>query len=763
MGEYKRNELNGNLIAALVAVLIFVIVGLVFWYRQSQREMALDMADQMIVAQTRARFVDDRPGAFVQPIANVQQPTTNLPQQNPNQMMSLVALPQSMTREQIVQAVSPAVVNISIDLDPEVAQANTPQPTTEDQLFVNQQLAQNNRGARNGGWGLGPGGELVCPQCGTRLPHQTGVPCFTTRCPRCGAIMQRVGAPRAGAPEPGSFTTVNAQQAGTGVIIHHDGFVLTNLHVVMNATNIYVTVSYNKVTQTYSAKIFDEFPEGNLAILKMDTTGNESFSHVTLGDSDSITIGDKVLAFADQLGPQQGLTFGEITNTNRTITVSEFVFNEMIQTNIPLPHEYSGGPLVNTRGEVIGINTSIFLPYVSDAGFAVPINMAKKEFAEFLETTPAQFQTVALPIGPAGPSQVAGCPVGGACPTGIQCPAAMPNSPAAQCPPGMACPATNAQCPTGLQPQATPGLPQMQNVALPVNVAQTAQPGNVDQSLPNARTWGIKAQTVNAVIQNTVGSPIAFGVVVTQVDPRSQIEGLQRGDIIVRVDGMLVRTSSMFWKLLKEKAPGSKVDLAIFRAGDKVNVEITIPVIDLLNANPLEAGLLGPETLALSPVNQPAAVAGNFQTAAVGVQQAPYIPNTAVPQAPYMPNSAAPAPYMPGAVVDPATLPLRGILTGAEVEAGTIGLGNGLSVEELTPATAAANGLPANQGGLLVGEVEGTAQTDGFTMGDLIQKVNDKQVYTLADFITVMNEADPQAGATLEISRRGSVLKMVLR
>ncbi|MBF0544508.1 MAG: trypsin-like peptidase domain-containing protein [Candidatus Riflebacteria bacterium] len=858
MSENKRSEINGNLIAALVAILIFVIVGLVFWYRQSQREMAMDMADRFLI--TRPKFVDDRPRASLPP--QMTMPPLNIPQgvmqripmpQSP-QMGSLVALPQSLNQAQIVESLSPTVVAISIEPDQGYDQAMTTakqqQSTSQDQLFVTQQLKQNNRGARMGGWGLGPGGELVCPRCGTRLRHERGVPCYTVRCPRCGAIMQRAEAPRAGQPDPGSFQySGTTKQAGTGLIVHHDGFVLTNLHTLLNAAKIYITVSYNKVAQTYPAKLVAEYPEADLGILQVTTNGGEAFSHATLGDSNSISLGDKTLAIGDPYGPQQNLTSGEITNTNRTVTVGEYVFNELIQTNAPITHDYSGGPLVNTRGEVIGISTAIYLPYVSDVGFAIPINFAKEKFADFIDdgkapisksvkSSLAQFdqfqgnqmlQTVALPVGPVGPAPIAGCPVGGQCPTGVQCPAVMSNSPSAQCPAGMQCPTTNAACPAGVpnspaplqvaqnlvQPNANqeqnidpnqnpqgfnPPQDFAQNVALPLNVGQNQfqqvfnQPQNTDQipiqpgpqcpagpACPNAQNvatplnvagnpgqlvtdlqplvtqngWGIRAQTVNAVIQNNVGSPVAFGVVVTQIDPRSLLIGLQRGDIIVRVDGQLIRTEITFWKLLKSKAPGSKVELTVFRGGDKVNLDVTIPSPDLTGLNPVEAGLLGPETLTLAPIQQMAAPINQPTNAQQpqSPQQAQQVPSPVAnqPQA----NVSQP--------VDPATLPLRGILIGAEVEAGTIGLGNGMAVEELTPSTAITYSLPSNQDGLVVGEVEGAAQTAGFVMGDFIQKINGQPVRTLADFITIMNEVDPQAGANLELSRRGTVLNLTLR
>ena len=168
--------------------------------------------------------------------------------------------------------------------------------------------------------------------------------------------------------------------AGTGVIVTHDGYILTNKHVIEDATNIQVILSDGTVYKDVEVAAKD--PLNDLAYLKIK--GVSDLKPAELGDSKTLKIGQGVVAIGNALGQYQGtVTSGIISGVNRTVTASSGrsssrteILNDMIQTDAAINSGNSGGPLVNAKGQVIGINTAV----ASDAngiGFAIPISAAK--------------------------------------------------------------------------------------------------------------------------------------------------------------------------------------------------------------------------------------------------------------------------------------------------------------------------------------------------------------------------------------------------
>ena len=168
--------------------------------------------------------------------------------------------------------------------------------------------------------------------------------------------------------------------AGTGVIVTHDGYILTNKHVIEDATNIQVILSDGTVYKNVEVAAKD--PLNDLAYLKIK--GVSDLKPAELGDSKTLKIGQGVVAIGNALGQYQGtVTSGIISGVNRTVTASSGrsssrteTLSDMIQTDAAINSGNSGGPLVNAKGQVIGINTAV----ASDAngiGFAIPISAAK--------------------------------------------------------------------------------------------------------------------------------------------------------------------------------------------------------------------------------------------------------------------------------------------------------------------------------------------------------------------------------------------------
>ena len=181
------------------------------------------------------------------------------------------------------------------------------------------------------------------------------------------------------------------KSTGSGVVISPDGYILTNNHVVEDATEVVVTLPGGK---EFESEIIGLDPVTDLALLKLN--GND-FPFADLGDSDDTIIGEWVVALGNpfglfELNNQPTATAGIISALNMDFGQNQSgkVFQDMIQTDASINHGNSGGPLVNSNGEVIGINTFIYTG--SDmtsgsvgVGFAIPINKAKI-IAEELKT-----------------------------------------------------------------------------------------------------------------------------------------------------------------------------------------------------------------------------------------------------------------------------------------------------------------------------------------------------------------------------------------
>lgn len=170
----------------------------------------------------------------------------------------------------------------------------------------------------------------------------------------------------------------DAQGGGSGVIISNDGYILTNNHVVAGADEVQVTFN-NRNTQT--AKVVGTDPSTDLAVLKID---GKNMSAITFGNSDELKLGQWVLAVGFPLNLDATVTAGIVSAKGRSLGINQRQSNRaiesFIQTDAAVNPGNSGGPLVNTQGQLIGVNSAIASPTGSYAGYsyAVPSNLARK-------------------------------------------------------------------------------------------------------------------------------------------------------------------------------------------------------------------------------------------------------------------------------------------------------------------------------------------------------------------------------------------------
>ncbi len=165
----------------------------------------------------------------------------------------------------------------------------------------------------------------------------------------------------------------NRRSLGSGVIIHPDGYILTNEHVVAKATRIKVTLIDKR---EFDAHLVGADIKSDLAIIKIDS--KEGLPHVALGQSGDLMTGETVIAIGNPFGLQHTVTTGIISALHRSIKGDKNrVYRDFIQLDASINPGNSGGPLLNINGSLIGINTAIF-QQAEGIGFAIPINKAKR-------------------------------------------------------------------------------------------------------------------------------------------------------------------------------------------------------------------------------------------------------------------------------------------------------------------------------------------------------------------------------------------------
>lgn len=174
------------------------------------------------------------------------------------------------------------------------------------------------------------------------------------------------------------------QSSGSGVIISNDGYIVTNNHVVDQANDIKVMLNDNR---EYSAKLIGTDPTTDLALLKID---GEGLPYLGFGNSDSLQVGEWVLAVGNPLRLQSTVTAGIVSAKGRNINIlnqEQYSIESFIQTDAVVNPGNSGGALVNTNGELIGINTAIITHSGNYEGysFAVPSNLVQKVVADIKE------------------------------------------------------------------------------------------------------------------------------------------------------------------------------------------------------------------------------------------------------------------------------------------------------------------------------------------------------------------------------------------
>jgi serine protease Do len=365
---------------------------------------------------------------------------------------------------------------------------------------------------------------------------------------------------------------------GSGFIIDADGSILTNNHVVENATKILVKLSGDE--QDYEAKVVGRDAKTDIAVIKINTKTN--LTAANFGDSDRLEVGEWVMAIGNPFGLDGTVTSGIVSAKGRH-NITQGPYDNFIQTDASINPGNSGGPLINLRGEVIGINTAIFSRSGGNIGigFAIPINLVKEllpqlrgkgkvtrgylgvliqkvtpEIAESLGMDKGYGALVAN-VSKEGPAEKAGVKVGDV----IVEFDGQPVKDSGDLPIIVARTAVDKKVRMKV-------LRDKKEIVLNVAIGELKDQ-EVVASAPEKGELGLTVQRLTPQMAESLGLEKSEGVVVTAVEPASAAEeaGIRRGDVILEVDRRTVRNLDEYKKAIAGIAKGRGV-LFLVRRGE---------------------------------------------------------------------------------------------------------------------------------------------------------------------------------------------------
>ncbi|MBF0127871.1 MAG: trypsin-like peptidase domain-containing protein [Magnetococcales bacterium] len=314
------------------------------------------------------------------------------------------------------------------------------------------------------------------------------------------------------------------ESVGSGLIVSTDGYVVTNYHVVENAHEVWITLfNPDGTTNRHDATIVRADKKRELALLKIQA--NRVLQPVPFGASETMLVGEGVIAIGTPFGLSQSVSQGILSSKRNTVTIEGQVHKELLQTDAAINQGNSGGPLVNRRGEVIGLNTAIYTTTgsFSGIGFAIP----SERVLEFLEESMARPPLMARRGGDPAPGPDAGG-----------------------------------------RPVATPAP----GGAVGISVARTPATTTAD-----ARWLGLDLLPMDPARAKQLDIPDTEGALVQAVLPSTPAAeaGFVTGDLIFKFNGRRIRTPQEFLKRLSA-GEIENARVSIIRQGKRQNLRLTL-------------------------------------------------------------------------------------------------------------------------------------------------------------------------------------------
>ncbi|HEY2987276.1 MAG TPA: DegQ family serine endoprotease, partial [Candidatus Binatia bacterium] len=379
-------------------------------------------------------------------------------------------------------------------------------------------------------------------------------------------------------PRGGQF---RQQSLGSGFIIDRDGSILTNNHVVDNAQKIVVKLSDGR---EFEAKVLGRDSKTDIAIIKIDAKGDLPVA--PLGDSDRLDVGEWVMAIGNPFGLDSTVTSGIVSAKGRHIGAGPY--DNFIQTDASINPGNSGGPLINLRGEVVGINTAIFSQSGGNIGigFATPINSAKDILPELKSKGKITRGWLGVSIQSVTPDLATS--LGLERSKGALVADVTKNAPAEHA--GIKVGDVIVEF-DGIEIKDSTDLPSIvartkpdkqvrvkllrdkKEMTLPLTVGELKE-ADVVASAKEKGELGLTVQKVTPELAQNMDLDRAQGLVVTAVEPGSPADdaGLQQGDVIVEVNRKPVREVSEFRKAVSGAKKGEQILFLVKREGNSLFV-----------------------------------------------------------------------------------------------------------------------------------------------------------------------------------------------
>jgi serine protease Do len=371
---------------------------------------------------------------------------------------------------------------------------------------------------------------------------------------------------------------------GSGFIVNADGYVVTNNHVVDGATETKVTLADGR---ELAAKVLGRDPKTDLALLKIDATG---LPLIALGDSTQLQVGEPVMAIGNPFGLEQTVTTGIVSATGRVI--GEGPYDDFIQTDASINPGNSGGPLINSKGQAVGINTALVSQSGGSVGigFAIPINLAKPVLTQLATAgrvergylgvavqriTPDLAKSFKLegPQGALVASVAAGSPAMNA---GVKRGDVIVEYDGHRIARSDALPRVVGETPVG-KDVALVVVRDGKPVTLSVKVARLAEtPERVVAESDTTAPLGLTVQTLTPALARQFGLHESVGVLVRGVEGASPAAdaGVQPGDVIAEIDRQPVKSVDDLERAIDKRRPGSSTLLLVHRNGGDLYIAL---------------------------------------------------------------------------------------------------------------------------------------------------------------------------------------------
>src|SRR5262245_57860174 len=367
----------------------------------------------------------------------------------------------------------------------------------------------------------------------------------------------------------------SVRSMGSGFAINPNGHIVTNNHVVEGATEIMVKLSDGR---ELSAKVLGRDPKTDLALLKVEATGLPT---IPLGDSSALQVGEPVMAIGNPFGLEQTVTTGIVSATGRVI--GQGPYDDFVQTDASINPGNSGGPLINARGQAIGINAAIFSQSGGSVGigFAIPSNQAKTVVTQLAESGRVSRSWLGVTIQPLTPELAKGFNIQDA--KGALVANVAEDSPALKA--GIKAgdiiteyngrtvarsedlPRLVAETPAGQDVTITV-LRDGKSVQLQARVTRLDEPDQkVVAEAGDKAKLGVAVEPVTPSVARELGLKDAKGVVVKRVEEGSPAAtaGIQPGDVILEVDRQPVKDVAGLRQLVDKHAKGTPMIVLLQR------------------------------------------------------------------------------------------------------------------------------------------------------------------------------------------------------